>query len=121
MYQQHKKFKSSCPLRYHGHIKGLILRNSYSSELQLFAFNTSTGPWASLDGRNNLPYLDALNITPQPQSNFYSRDYAFDGEVVAIILHDLSADDAVIIRLNQLSQPASETFLDLCAQSIDDG
>ena len=121
MHQHDNNFTAPSPPRFHGHIKGLVLRDSYSGELQLFAFNTSTGPWASLDGRNNLPYLDALNITPQPQSNFYSRDYAFDGDVVAIILHDLSADDAVIIRLNQPSQPASETFLDLCAQSIDDG
>ena len=62
-----------------------------------------------------------IYVNSMPQSIFHSRNYVFDGDMVAIILYVLSVVDAVIIRLNQASQPASKTILDLHAQSINNG
>ena len=101
MSDDNEKFNSTSPFSYHGHIKGLILRDGLTGNRVLFAFNTSTGPWASLDGRNNIPYLKALGCKELITLDSSYRDYAFDGQVEAIILHDLTVDDAVVIRLNR--------------------
>jgi len=113
MSRHYDKTRPQHPLAYHGHIKGLILRQTQTRQLELLAFNTSTGPWAKLDGRNNLPYLQALGCERLVTLDQSSRTYDFDGEVVAIVLHDLTADDAVVIRLRSFDLAIGKLLMDL--------